>query len=160
MYVTPFTRQGIRAVQRDLDQEFYERKYLLDARDTFDHDLELEARSLKLSALIEYVASVFSSMRSANPLNSDLWSYRKVTKATNKVNKATNQADQAQSTSNDVPTKGFIQKILDRFKRGRHHRRSLEDDTELLRRDFDAEELFGREYDDFLVERDDFDDLD
>jgi hypothetical protein len=42
-------------------------------------------------------------------------------------------------------------------------RRSLEDDEELLlQRDFENsdEELFGREYDDFLVERDAFDDLD
>jgi hypothetical protein len=40
----------------------------------------------------------------------------------------------------------------------------LEDDDELLQRDFDTEleELYGREYDDdfLLVERDDFDDLD
>ena len=42
----------------------------------------------------------------------------------------------------------------------RRHRRDLEDDEELSRRDFEDEELFGREYDDFLVERDDFDDLD
>ena len=41
------------------------------------------------------------------------------------------------------------------------NRRDLEDDGELLRRAFYAEleELFVREYDDFLVERDDFDDL-
>ena len=40
-------------------------------------------------------------------------------------------------------------------------RRDL-DDEELSLRDLDAEELFDREYydDDFLVERDDFDDLD
>jgi len=43
----------------------------------------------------------------------------------------------------------------------RHHRRDLEDDEELSRRDLDAEEIFDREYDDdFLVERDYFDDLD
>jgi hypothetical protein len=41
-----------------------------------------------------------------------------------------------------------------------HHRRGLEDDEELWQRDFESEELFGREYDDFLVERDAFDDLD
>jgi len=47
--------------------------------------------------------------------------------------------------------------------RRRHHRRDLEDDEELSRRDIDrdAEELFEREYDDdFVVERDFFDDLD
>jgi hypothetical protein len=46
--------------------------------------------------------------------------------------------------------------------RAHPHRRSLEDDEELLQRDFENsdEELFGREYDDFLVERDAFDDLD
>ena len=43
---------------------------------------------------------------------------------------------------------------------GRHHRRDFEDDEELLRRDLDVEELFGREYDDFLAERDFSDDLD
>ena len=37
--------------------------------------------------------------------------------------------------------------------------RSLEDD-ELLQRDLDAEEVFGREYYDHLDERDTFDDLD
>jgi len=42
----------------------------------------------------------------------------------------------------------------------RHHRRDLEDNEELSRRDLDAEELFEREYDDFLAERDFFDDLD
>jgi len=45
-------------------------------------------------------------------------------------------------------------------RRGRHHRRDLEDDEELLRRDLDDEELFVREYDEFLAERDFFDDLD
>jgi len=44
--------------------------------------------------------------------------------------------------------------------RHRHHRRDLEGDEELSLRDLDAEELFGREYDDFLAERDFFDDLD
>jgi len=45
---------------------------------------------------------------------------------------------------------------------GNYDRRGLEDDEELLQRDFDVEELelWGREYDDFLVERDAFDDLD
>jgi len=42
----------------------------------------------------------------------------------------------------------------------RHHRRDLEDNEELSRRDLDDEEFFGREYDDFLVERDFSDDLD
>ena len=45
----------------------------------------------------------------------------------------------------------------------RRHRRDLEDYEELSRRDVDVEELelIGREYDDdFLVERDFFDDLD
>jgi hypothetical protein len=42
----------------------------------------------------------------------------------------------------------------------RRHRRDLEDYEELSQRDFDVEELIGREYDDFLVERDFFDDLD
>jgi hypothetical protein len=49
---------------------------------------------------------------------------------------------------------------LARLSTSHHHRRGLEDDEELLQRDFEAEELFGREYDDFLVERDAFDDLD
>jgi hypothetical protein len=39
----------------------------------------------------------------------------------------------------------------------RQHRRDLEDNEELSQRDIDAEELFGREYDDILVERDDLD---
>lgn len=52
-------------------------------------------------------------------------------------------------------------KILKNAQNSRHHRRDLEDDEELLRREFETEELFGRrEYDDFLVERDAFDDLD
>jgi len=42
----------------------------------------------------------------------------------------------------------------------RRHRRDLEDSEELSRRELGVEELFGREYDDFLVERDFFDDLD
>jgi len=42
----------------------------------------------------------------------------------------------------------------------RRYRRDLEDNEELSRRDLDDEELFGREYDDFLAERDFFDDLD
>jgi hypothetical protein len=42
----------------------------------------------------------------------------------------------------------------------RHHRRDLEDNEELSRRDRDAEEFFGRGYVDFLAERDLFDDLD
>jgi len=42
----------------------------------------------------------------------------------------------------------------------RRHRRDLEEDEELSRRDLDAEELSGREYDDFLAERNFFDDLD
>jgi hypothetical protein len=42
----------------------------------------------------------------------------------------------------------------------RRHRRDLEDDQELSRRDLDAEELFRREYDDFLAERDFLNDLD
>ena len=37
--------------------------------------------------------------------------------------------------------------------------RGLEDDEELLRRDLDAEEFFGRDYD-LFDERDTFDDLD
>ena len=52
-----------------------------------------------------------------------------------------------------------IVKIL-KSRRG-HHRRDLEEDGELLQRDFEDEELLEREYDDnFLVERDAFDDLD
>ena len=39
------------------------------------------------------------------------------------------------------------------------HRRDLEDE-EILRRVLDAEVIFGREYDEFFVERDAFDDLD
>jgi hypothetical protein len=47
------------------------------------------------------------------------------------------------------------------FGHRRHHRRDLEDDEELSRRDLDAEELWEREFDDeFLAERDFFDDLD
>jgi len=42
----------------------------------------------------------------------------------------------------------------------RRHRRDLEEIEELSRRDLDSEELFEREYDDFLAERDYFDDLD
>ena len=44
--------------------------------------------------------------------------------------------------------------------RSGHHRRDLEEDGELLQRDFEDEELLEREYDDFLVERDAFYDLD
>lgn len=43
----------------------------------------------------------------------------------------------------------------------RHHKRDLEEvNEEFSRRDLDAEELFEREYDDILAERDFFDDLD
>jgi len=42
----------------------------------------------------------------------------------------------------------------------RHHRRDLEDDGELSRRVLDAEELWEREYDGSLAERDFLDDLD
>ena len=41
-----------------------------------------------------------------------------------------------------------------------HVSRSLEDDEELLQRDLDVEEVFGREYYDLLEERDTFGDLD
>ena len=55
--------------------------------------------------------------------------------------------------------KDFIKSITSRLRH--HHRRDLEEDEELLQRDFGDEELLEREYDDdFLVERDAFDDLD
>ena len=51
--------------------------------------------------------------------------------------------------------------IAARIAEAHHRRHGLEDDEELSRRDLYTEEfLFGREYDDFLVERDAFDDLD
>ena len=54
--------------QHGPDQEFSGRKYLLNARDTFD---DLEARHPAVEQL-KYVASVFPSMCGANPLNSNL----------------------------------------------------------------------------------------
>ena len=53
--------------------------------------------------------------------------------------------------------KDIVKNIGSRLRR---HRRDLEEDEELLQRDFEGEEFLEREYDDFLVERDAFDDLD
>ena len=63
------------------------------------------------------------------------------------------------------PTNNHLQQmskiIAARIAEAHHRRHGLEDDEELSRRDLYTEEfLFGREYDDFLVERDAFDDLD
>ena len=64
-----------------------------------------------------------------------------------------------QELANQVPSKKI--NIPEDLKLLKIHslRRDLEDDEELLQRDFDAEfeEFFEREYDDFLAERDAFD---
>ena len=69
-----------------------------------------------------------------------------------------------QEPSNQVPSKkiNIPDDLMKLLKHDGFHplRRDLEDDEELLQRDFDAkfEEFFEREYDDFLAERDAFDD--
>jgi len=128
-------------------------------------------------------------MCNANLLNPDLWSYRKVVGALGKVKKAekiVNLARKATEASRKVhklehlggANKAVrhakeIHKVAKRVHHiasahkpahhtapHRHHRRDLEDVEELSQRDLDAEELYGREYDDFLAERDFVDDLD
>ena len=150
--------------QHDLDQDFSGREYLLDVRDTFD---DLEARSRRITGL--YVASVFSFMCSANPLNSNLWSYSQSVAFKEVLEHAKWNHDHGvsmKSSPASEPTHPTLIQMLRnpalRGFRSRHHdRRGLEDDEELSRRDLDTEEfLFGRENDDFLVERDAFDDLD
>jgi hypothetical protein len=72
----------------------------------------------------------------------------------NKINKvvAVKRPNQARQTVSPQKSSRPTAKRL--------RRRELEDDEELSQRDFDAEELLGREYDDFLAGRDFFDDLD
>ena len=119
----------------------------------------------------------------ANLLKPDFfWSYRKIAGALGKVKKFEKAAKVVKKADKHL---GGAKKVVNRAKqvhkvvsrvhqvtpahnsgrnnnaqRGRHHRRDLEDDEELLRRDLDAEEVFERQYDDFLDERDFFDDLD
>jgi ribosomal protein L24 len=80
-------------------------------------------------------------------------------KAAKKINKVVKQAKQARQTISSR-SKSSRQSAKAAKPGKRHHRRDLEDDEELSRRDLDAEEFFGREYDAFLAERDFFDDLD
>jgi len=81
-------------------------------------------------------------------------------KAAKKINKIAKHAKQAHKTiSSHRSSHKSSHKTAKAAKPGkRHHRRDLEDDEELSRRDLDAGEFFGREYD--LAERDFFDDLD
>ena len=92
---------------------------------------------------------------SANPLNPDIWSYRKGAKTAGKLEdyreraKKIGQRQKPASRSSYIPMVGRVT----------FRSRGLEDDEELLRRDLDSEEVFGREYD-LFDERDTFDDLD
>ena len=130
--------------------------------------------------------SVFPSMCSANLLNPNLLSYRKVFGALGKVKKlekVVKIAEKVKHATRKVEHRGGAKKAVRHAKEvhkvakkvhkaapahksehhtaeHRRHRRDLEDVEELSLRDLDAEELFGREYDDLLVERDFFDDLD
>ena len=130
--------------------------------------------------------SVFPSIYSANLLNPFI--YRKVVGALGKVENIAHKAKQAGQKIHNLKHPGGalqkgqkvnkaikgakqaarkVEKVKHQVKKTvnaarkqtasahhtaarRHHRRDLEDD----------EELFGREYDDFLAERDIFDDLD
>jgi len=128
--------QGIRVVQRDLDHEFSRREYLLNARDTFDaYHEDFVSRGLGQAYLDDKKRKADLSAYFLNGAwNGIVKGYRYV--------------------------KGKIQKLFGHDASGQPEspdRRGLEDDEELLRRYFDAEELFEREYDDILAERDAFD---
>ena len=139
------------------------------------------------------VASVFLSMCSANPLNSDLWSYSQQARLRGMMNR--HNANQRRDLEDDQelsrrdfdcsskvsvkdvtgPELWYILCVASIFscmcsakplnsylwsyshqcaiRRKANQRRGLEGDL-------DAEEPFGREYDDSLVERDAYDDLD
>jgi hypothetical protein len=81
-------------------------------------------------------------------------------KAAKKINKAVKHAEKARQTISSHKSSHKSSPKSSRSTAKRHHRRELEGDEELSRRDLDAEVFFGREYDDFLAERDLFDDLD
>jgi len=171
---SPYGRIGIS--QRELDQEFSRREYLLDARDTSD---DLEARGFL--DLFSFAGKAFKAGKALKSGGQFIEKAKKVEKEVKRVHEVTKQFQPQQT--NKQPVQVTVQqaqapylklpKVHRHGDRGRfinsmfgylpggNHRRGLEDDEELLQRDFDAEDLFGREYDDFLlVERDAFYDLD
>ena len=94
-------------------------------------------------------------------------SAKKVHKVAKQVHQIASPRKSAHQTVQNRPMnkKGILafeqaMKRMGALKLLHRHRRDLADDEELLQRDLDAEELFEREYDDFLAERGYFDDLD
>jgi hypothetical protein len=135
---------------------------------------------------------------SENPLNPNVWSFRKVAKTASKLGHRGGKIEKklkpsrsrsiakhvAKQVNNNLNNNGNpgqnrdkanqnfnrvrqdmqrvvteISKFIPKNPRYRVRARGLEDDEELLRRDLDDEEVFGREYG-LLDERDTFDDLD
>jgi hypothetical protein len=153
-------RIGIVINQRDLDQGFSGREYLLDARDTYHND-DLEERSIfSLFGALGKAASAGKAIKAGSQIAKVAGKARKVHEGAKQILPPTrnqNKGNRVAATFKNIF--GSIKSALSRARR--HHRRDLEDDEELLGRDdFEADELFEREYDDSLVERDDFDDLD
>jgi len=145
-------RIGIVIRQRDLDQDFSGREYLLDARGTYD---DLEARSF-LSALDGEAGSEVGKLVVKHGLKKGGNPSHVAKKAGEEV---ANHWKAGVSAKNNIPA--VLKNIFEVLKKhgGFHpNRRGLEDDEELLQRDFDDEfeVFFGREYDDFLIERDIF----
>jgi len=93
----------------------------------------------------------------------NLASNKKVQTAIIRGKQGQNIATKFNSARPKVQVQRFRQKVQQQFRQrrqNRRHRRDLEDYEEQSSRDLDDEELFGREYDDILAERDFFDDLD
>jgi len=171
---SPYGRIGIS--QRELDQEFSGREYPLDAaaRDTSASD-DLEARGLL--DVFSFAGKAFKAGKALKSGGQLVEKAKKVYKVAKRVHEVEKQFPSQPTNKNhaqkaQAPSPAFmalfanISQMVARIKSqsiksaSNHHRRGMEDEEELLQRDFDAEELFEREYDDFLVERDAFDDLD
>lgn len=112
--------------------------------------------------------------QASQKLDKHLRGAKKVVGRAKKVHKVAKQVHQMASPRNSahqnaqnkpankklmLKINGVLQKVEGALRRFHRHRRDLEDDEELSRRDFDSdvEELFEQEYDDFLAERDDLD---
>jgi len=206
----PFYTHGLDLLERDLDEEFSGREYLLDVSDDlasrepsfFSHirdavrdvgrvakkGLHVAEQGLHVAESIAENPLVQAAV-SVIPGGAAVVAAEKVIETVGKVENVVNKANDARRNFGKLEHLGgalirgkkvekglgMAEKFGNAIRRvkqiappsphhtagHRRHRRELEDNEELSRRDLDDEELIGREYyDDFLVERDFFDDLD
>ena len=120
----------------------------------------------KIAGKLGKVKKLSKAIDLAKKADKHLGSAKKVHKAAKQVQKIASPQKSAHQTAQNRPMNKKVMLAFEQIMKKlgavklHRHRRDLEDDEELLQRDLDAEELFEREYDDFLAERGYFDDLD